>query len=180
LISRSIAKRYARGLFSTGEKDGRYRDYLKEIEGILDFLNRKERLQRVLMLPIIEMEKRKELLKDLLKAFSVSPPVANLMTMVLEKNRMNHLPLIKEVYEELVDEKEGRVKGVIWSPYPIKKEVKERIEGILRGRLNKEVVFDCLEDKGLIGGIKVIIKGTIMDGSVKRQLEIMKENIFKE
>jgi hypothetical protein len=30
---------------------------------------------------------------------------------------LNHLPLIKEVYEELVDEKEGRVKGVIWSPY---------------------------------------------------------------
>ncbi len=29
----------------------------------------------------------------------------------------------------------------------------------MRGRLNKEVVFDCLEDKGLIGGIKVIIKG---------------------
>jgi hypothetical protein len=67
------------GDYSLQGKDGRYRDYLKEIEGILDFLNRKERLQRVLMLPLIEMEKRKELLADLLKAFSVSPPSSQIL-----------------------------------------------------------------------------------------------------
>ena len=44
----------------------------------------------------------------------------------------------------------------------------------------KEVLLSTIEDKSLIGGVKVAVKGTIIDGSVKRQLETLKENILKE
>jgi len=37
-----------------------------------------------------------------------------------------------------------------------------------------------VEDKSLMGGVKVAVKGTIIDGSVKRQLETLQENILKE
>jgi len=36
------------------------------------------------------------------------------------------------------------------------------------------------EDKGLIGGIKVIVGGLRIDGSVKRQLELLSERIMEE
>jgi F0F1-type ATP synthase delta subunit len=42
------------------------------------------------------------------------------------------------------------------------------------------VVLATVEDKSLLGGVKVEVKGTIIDGSVKRQLETLKENILKE
>ncbi len=46
--------------------------------------------------------------------------------------------------------------------------------------MHKEVMLATYEDKGLIGGVKVMIKGTIIDGSVKQQLATLKENILKE
>ncbi len=180
MISQSIAKRYAKGLFAVGEKNGKYRDYLGEIERVLKVFGKEQRIGKALMLPILEMEKRKELLGDIMKAFDISLPLANMFRMLLEKNRMGYIPMIKDVYKELVDEKEGRVRGTLCTAYPLDENAKSRIEAEFKKRLNKEVVLEVIEDKNLIGGVKVMVKGTIIDGSVKRQLEILKENILKE
>ncbi|HOJ70980.1 MAG TPA: ATP synthase F1 subunit delta [Syntrophorhabdaceae bacterium] len=180
MISRSIAKRYARGLFAVGEKDGKYKQYLEELNAILDFFTKEQRLSRPLILPILEMSKRKDILAEVLKAFKVSVPLSNMFMMLLERNRMGYITVIRDVYSELVDEKEGRVRGTVWSAYALDAETKGRIEGALKEKLKKDVILDAIEDRSLIGGVKVSLKGTIIDGSVKRQLETLKENILKE
>ena len=180
MISQSIARKYARGLFNVGEKNGKYLEYYQEFKQVQDILNREDRLKRALMLPLIEIEKRKELLSDVVRMLQISAPLASLFTMLLENNRMSYLPLITDIYGELVDEKEGRVKGSIWSAFPLEESMKTRIEKELSAKLKKEVLLSSYEDKSLIGGIKVMIKGTIIDGSVKQQLAALKENILKE
>jgi len=180
LISQAIAKRYAKGLFAVGEKDGKYGSYLEEIEGIVKLFAEQQRIGKALMLPILEIAKRKEILGDVMKASGVSLPLANMLTMILEKNRMGYISLIKDVYRELVDEKEGRVRGTLYTAYPLDESAKKRIEDELKNKLKKDVVLQTVEDKSLIGGVKVVVRGTIIDGSVKRQLEVLKENILKE
>jgi F-type H+-transporting ATPase subunit delta len=180
LIHQSIARRYARGVFAVGEKDGKYRDYLREMDDILGLFGKEPRLSKALMLPILEISRRGELLKDVLKVLGTSASMSNVLTMLLEKNRMEYLPAIRDQYIDLVDEKEGRVKGTLWSAYPVDAAVKGRIEEAMGEKTHKQVVLETLEDKTLIGGIKINIRGTIIDGSVKRQLETLKENILKE
>ena len=180
MISQSIAKRYAKGLFNVGEKNGKYKEYQAEIEGILSVLDKEERLKRAIVLPLVEVEKRKEVLSDVMRALEVSSPLASMFTMLLEKNRMGYLNLIRDVYNDLVDEKEGRVKGTLWTAFPVSDEIKAKIEKELGDKLNKQVTLAVQEDKSLIGGVKVAIKGTIIDGSVKRQLHTLQENILKE
>jgi len=180
LISQSIAKRYAKGLFNVGEKNGKYREYQSEIEGVLGVFDKEERLKRAIVLPLVEVEKRREVLSDVLKSLQVSSPLASMFTMLLEKNRMGYLSLIRDVYNELVDEKEGRVKGTLWTAFPMDDAAKGKIEKELGAKLGKEVLLTVREDKSLIGGVRVAIKGTIIDGSVKRQLHTLQENILKE
>jgi len=180
LISQSIAKKYARGLFAVGEKDGKYRAYYEELDTILRYFKEEQKLGNALMLPITEMRKRKELLGDVMRAFGASLPLANVFSMLLENNRMGYLPMIKDVYGELIDEKEGRVRGTLLSAYPLDDSTKLRIEDALKEKMHKKVILTATEDKTLMGGVKVVIKGTIIDGSAKRQLELLKENILKE
>lgn len=180
MISRSIAKRYAKGLFAVGEKDGKYRSYLEELEGVLDVFEREQRLKKALMLPLLEVQKRKELLSDVMRSLGVSPSVSSLFNMLIENNRMGYLPVIRDVYRELVDDKEGRVRGTLWAAYPLEETSRNRIAEALKDKFNKEVVLETVEDRSLIGGVKVVIKGTIIDGSVKKQIETLKENILKE
>jgi len=180
LISRSIAKRYAKGLFAVGEKNGKYRSYLEELEGVLSVFDKEQRLKKALMLPLLEVQKRKELLSDVMRALGVSPPVSGLFNILVENNRMGYLPVIRDVYQELVDDKEGRVRGTLWAAYPLEETSRNRIAEVLKDKFNKEVTLETLEDKSLIGGVKVVIKGTIIDGSVKKQIETLKENILEE
>ena len=180
MIHQSIARRYARGVFAVGEKDGKYRDYLLEMDDMLRLFKKEPRLGKALMLPILEISRRGELLKDVLKILGTSPSMSNVLTMLLEKNRMEYLAAIRDQYIDLVDEKEGRIKGTLWSAYPVDAAVKGRIEKAMGEKTHKQVVLEALEDKTLIGGMKINIRGTIIDGSVKRQLETLKENILKE
>jgi F-type H+-transporting ATPase subunit delta len=180
LIHQAIAKKYARGLFNVGEKDGKYKDYLKDLEAMLALLEKEDRLRKALMLPILEMGKRKEILGDVMRAVGISVSTANLLSMLMERNRMAYLPLLKDSYSDLVDEKEGRVRGTLWSAFPLDGPAKARIEGVLKEKMNKDVILNVIEDKSLIGGVKLNVKGTIIDGSIKRQLNTLKENILKE
>jgi len=180
LIHQSIARKYAKGLFSVGEKDGKYGEYLGELSSLVALFEKEDRLGKALMLPILEMEKRKELLGDVVRAAGLSLSVTNMLTMLMERNRMAYLPLLKDAYIDLVDEKEGRVKGTLWSAFPMDDGMKAKIEAVLKVWMKKDVILNVIEDKSLIGGIKLNVHGTILDGSVKRQLEALKENILKE
>lgn len=181
MIRQSIAKRYAKGLFAVGEKDGQYKGYLVELENILGLFEKEERLKKALMLPLLEIQKRKEILSDTMRITGTSLPLANMLTLLLEKNRMSYLPIIRDAYSELVDDKEDRVRGTVWTAYPLDPALLKKIEDALKVKFRKkELILSAIEDKSLIGGVKVEVKGTIIDGSVKRQLESLKENILKE
>lgn len=181
MIRQSIAKRYAKGLFAVGEKDGHYKGYLAELENILGLFEKEQRLKKALMLPLLEVQKRKELLSDTMRLSGISLPLANMLTMILERNRMSYLPMIRDVYSDLVDDKEDRARGTVWTAFPLDSTLLKRIEEALKERFNKkEIILSAIEDKSLIGGVKVAVKGTIIDGSVKKQLETLKENILKE
>lgn len=110
MISHSIAKRYAKALFGAGEKDGNYKKYLDELGALLQFVEAEPRLKTTLMLPLIEMAKRSDLLSEVVRLLGVSPTVAGTIQMLLEKNRITYLPLVKEEYAALVDEKRGGLK----------------------------------------------------------------------
>ncbi|MBA4418090.1 MAG: ATP synthase F1 subunit delta [Syntrophus sp. (in: bacteria)] len=180
MIHQSIAKKYAKGLFNVGEKDGKYKVYLEELDAILKLFEKEGRLGKALMLPILEIGKRKELLGDVVRATGVSMPLANMLTMLLERNRMDYLPFLKEAFSDLVDEKEEKVRGTIMTAFPLDGPMKARIEGALKERMKKDVILSVIEDKSLIGGVKLNVKGTIIDGSIKKQLHTLKENILKE
>jgi F-type H+-transporting ATPase subunit delta len=180
LIRQSIARRYAQALFGVGEKDGRYMDYLEQMRQVLSVAAFDPKIEKALMLPLIEMDKRKELLSALVGAIGAAPPVAALLGLLLEKRRMNYLPLICDSYREMIDDKEGRARGVCYSAYPVTDEVKQRIEAALADRLGRKVELSIEEDRGLIGGIKVIVGGLRIDGSVKRQLELLNERMMEE
>lgn len=180
MIRLSIARRYARGLFAVGERDGRFKEYLDQLDGFLQVVDKGPKIEQALMLPLLEMDKRNELLSDIIKALAMEPPPAALLALLLERNRMPYLPAICNAYEEMVDNKQGLVRGVGYSAFPMSETAKARIEEALGARLKKRVQLDMREDKDLIGGVKVIVGGLRIDGSVRRQLELLNESMMKE
>jgi F-type H+-transporting ATPase subunit delta len=60
---------------------------------------------------------------------------------------------------------------------PLKKEALERLKNALKGLTSKDVRAEVKEDKSLIGGLIVKIGDLVLDGSVKAQLEGLRESL---
>ncbi|MCL2592160.1 MAG: F0F1 ATP synthase subunit delta [Defluviitaleaceae bacterium] len=53
-------------------------------------------------------------------------------------------------------------------------EIKEQLEKVL----NKSVILEVLEDKSLIGGLKIIVDGLVIDKTIKNDLEELKKYLY--
>lgn len=180
MIDRQLAKKYARGLFAVGEKDGKYKSYREELDKFLLLLKENELFYRAVMLPIYDMSFKKEIVGDVAKKMDLSMPVLNLLLLLVENDRLRLLPFVAQEYSKFVDEKENVIRGKLYSPYPVENEVVREIETILKEKLKKDVVLTIFEEKSLIGGLKLILDGIIIDGSIRKQLDMIKETLLKE
>lgn len=180
MILRTVAKRYARALFGLAEKEGRYKEYGSELKEFLSLLGKDKRLWSLVMEPLFPIKVRKEILEELASRVKLSGPVLRLILLLLENDRIKYLEPVLEEYSRLCDEKENILRGRIFSPYPLEEGLLKEMEKILSEKFGKNVLLEVQEDKGLIAGLKLVLDGIVMDGTLKKQLEIMRESLMKE
>jgi F-type H+-transporting ATPase subunit delta len=95
----------------------------------------------------------------------------NLIKVLVEYNRMTILPAIAYAFEELKAEDEGVLDAqIIAAERPSAAEIKDLVKR-LEAKFNKKVEATVSVDVELIGGIKIIVGDTVIDASVKGQLQ---------
>jgi F-type H+-transporting ATPase subunit delta len=78
-----------------------------------------------------------------------------------------------------LNEVKGRVEARIVGASPLEPAQVEEVRDALRAISRKEVVLHEETDPALIGGLLVELEGKIYDGTVRTQLENMKERIAR-
>ena len=63
------------------------------------------------------------------------------------------------------------------SAHPLSKDVLQRLKERLEKKLSKSVNIEPLVDKNILGGLKLIIGNTVIDGSIKARLNALLKNI---
>jgi F-type H+-transporting ATPase subunit delta len=176
LIGSKVSKRYAKALFSLGQEDGHFGEYGQNLFEFAQFFQDNEDFRKVVSNPIFALEDRRKILEVVLERSDFSDLMKNFLNLLLDKNRIDSIEAIAEVYSTLTDEVSGVARAEILTAMPLKDEVLERIEKSLEGLTAKQIKSKVREDKGLIGGIVVRIGDLVLDGSVRAQLEGLKES----
>jgi F-type H+-transporting ATPase subunit delta len=101
------------------------------------------------------------------------------LSLLLERDRLTYLSAIVSCYRRLLDEAKGRVEAKVVGASWLDTAMVERLREVLHGISGKEVVLHQETDPRLIGGVVVELGGKIYDGSVRTQLEKMKERITR-
>jgi len=95
----------------------------------------------------------------------------NLIKVLVEYNRMDILPTITSAFEELKAQDEGVLDAqIIAAAKPSAAEVKDLVKR-LEIKFGKKIEAKVSVDSELIGGIKIIVGDTVIDASVKGQLQ---------
>jgi F-type H+-transporting ATPase subunit delta len=103
----------------------------------------------------------------------LEPMGRNFVRVLIEADRIAVLPQIAVLFESLKDAAEGLAKARIDSAFPLSDAQFAEITGALEKRFGKKIEATVNVDPALIGGARITVGDTVIDGSVAAQLSAM-------
>ncbi len=126
--------------------------------------------------PVIDRSKKKGVITALFEA-KVDKLTMGFLLLLVEKGRESLLAGIVVEYADLLDEMMGIVNAELKAPFEFDEKHIARARGKLEEITSKKVRVSFSLDKSLVGGFLAQIGDTVYDGSVRRQLELLKRRL---
>ena len=173
----TVARRYGSALadvvLKTGETEG-VRSELKTWEEMM-FAN--PQLQNAFGNPAIAHADKEKVLESLISRANPSRTTANFLRVLLRNGRLTELREINDKLATVLEERSGRVSAEVTSARDLSEAQKQELRANLERLTGKHVELRFGVDPGIIGGVVTRVGSTIYDGSVKTQLENLKEQL---
>jgi|SRR5215467_1612311 len=174
----SVASTYARA-FADVVFDA-HLDVSRAIGGLRQMaalFNESSELRRVWENPAVPADQKRKLLDVIVERAGIERPVRNLVAVLIDHRRLPLLTRIVEQLEKELDARLGFAQAQISSARELGDAEKRTLESQIAKTTGKKVRASYGLDQSLLGGAVVRIGSTIYDGSVKGQLEKIKEAI---
>ncbi len=174
-----VSRRYARALFSVGQKQGEadLAAYGKALTELSQILEDSPEALRLFQNPVFSAAEKKAVLEKLLEKTSAGPVVKNFCSLLADKERLSSIPEIANDYAGMLDAAQGVVRGKLVTAIKLaqkrQKEIRERLEK----QLERKLVLDFEIDKNILGGVVLQVGDKVLDASIRAQLQMMKEQI---
>ena len=180
MISSAIAKRYARAFFKIAGEEQRYEDYSQELGRFSALLKGNKTLSEFLANPVYDQPDKKAVVEALLAKLQLSPLTANFLKLLVDKRRIGILSDIEGCYRGLMDNALKKIRVTVKTAFPLTGELSDRLQMGLEGLTGREVEMSVLEDSALLGGIVVRVGDTLYDGSIRTQLNNIRNLLGEE
>ena len=97
----------------------------------------------------------------------------NFIRVLIEADRIGLLPEVRMLFEALKDESDGVARAQIASAFPLDEAQLAELTQGLEKRFGKKVQATVSVDPSLIGGARIVVGDTVIDGSVRGELQAM-------
>jgi F-type H+-transporting ATPase subunit delta len=150
---------------------------LAELHTLASLLKESSELRRVWENPAIPADQKRRVLDAIVARDGISKQVRNLVAVLIDHRRVHFLaPVIRQLEKEL-DARLGFAEADITSARELGDAEKREFETQVQKLTGMKVRAHYMRDASLLGGAVLRVGSTIYDGSVKGQLERMKEAI---
>ncbi|HUX33322.1 MAG TPA: ATP synthase F1 subunit delta [Gemmatimonadaceae bacterium] len=172
----TIAQNYAETLFELAKRADDLHGWEALIGGLADAVGADRTLQLFLESPRIPAPVKSQVLGD---AFQNAPRHFVLFLQALVRNRRQMLIAeISAAYMDLVDAVEGRVHAMVTVARATPDAERDAIAQHLSRVLGKLVVPHLSVNPAILGGVVVRIGDTVMDGSVRKKLGLLRSSLL--
>lgn len=177
MIESQIARRYATALFKTAKRVDQIDEILEDIKAIADLLRKDPNLKNFLEAPQILDQYKRELITTAFKHL-ISEALFSFLVLVLDKHRIVYLLAMAAEYERLVKEDQGILQARVITTRALDPVFKNRLKEELEKNTGKRIEMLLKIDPQIIGGMIVILGNKIIDQSIRRQLDELKEEML--
>ena len=173
-----LARRYAKALFSLGKEQGKTEEYSAMLGAIAElYADGAVGVSDAVTNPLYPLDVRQKVMAKIAESVQADAIMTSFLNLLIEKKRADILPDIAEAMQAMVDKDQNISHGSIISAIELDGVLLEKIQATLEKLTGNKVILETQVDPSIIGGIVAKVGDLVLDGSIKTQLNGLKESI---
>lgn len=150
---------------------------VQELETIAEMVGSNPDLRNVLENPAVPHKQKLNLVGAIVATIGGSRILQNFISVLVEQRRIGHVQEIAEQFKQELDQRMGIAEARISSVRDLSAQEKQMLEKQISAVTGKAIRPSYSRDPELLGGVVVRVGSTIYDGSVRGQLQRIRQQI---
>ena len=175
----AAARRYARALFSIAQDDQAVPAIRAELRAMSQLFESDPTLRKAIFRPLHPVAERRGVLMAIGQRLGLSASVKNFLVYLIDQRRLVDFDAICAEFDRLADDAAGLVKAQVRAAAPLGDAQRERLQRALAARTGRQVELDVEVDPALIGGAVAVVGNVVYDGSLKTQLDQLRDTLMR-
>jgi F-type H+-transporting ATPase subunit delta len=171
-----LVQGYAEALFAVAQAEGTLEDVEEELYRFSKTLEREPALREALTDPRLPVERKVGVLQDILGS-RAKPQTINLLKFLVEQGRARDLPDIAEALAQMAAGRYHKTVAEIRAAIPLDEQRRARLTEALAKASGREVELKVLVDPSVIGGVTARVGDQVFDGTIRRKLELARNQL---
>jgi F-type H+-transporting ATPase subunit delta len=171
-----LTRGYAEALFRVLQAEGELNNVEDELFRFGKLLESNYDLKQALADQSLPPEQRAKVL-DALLSDKVSPHTLGLLQFIVNQGHARQLPEILSDLSDIAAETSNAAVAEVRTAVPLDEEQRTKLAEALSQATGKNVQIKALVDRSVLGGVYAKIGDTVIDGTVRRRLQQLKEQV---
>lgn len=176
MILRGISKRYAVALFNAAVRQDIAEQIQEDLSSIAELMKANPGFRYFLLSPQVLTNDKKKMIVDVLAERSAGLFIKFLM-LLIDKKRLEFVGEIAESYTYLFEQLQGILEARVITAVPLDADLEQQTVEKLEAETGKTIRLVKTVDPGIIGGMIVILEDTVVDGSIRHQLDTLRKSL---
>jgi len=172
-----VANRYARALADVVAATGEYRRVLQELQDFQAVYRESAELRAVCETPAAPLAQKTKVLEAIVARMGAAPVTLNFLRVLLAHYRLPLLEEIIQAFRKIAYDRLGIARVMISSSADLSEAENELLRARFGELTRKQAELEFRVERRLIGGLVAQIGSTVYDGSVRGQLERIRERL---
>lgn len=173
MVANQVGNRYAEAIYEIADSTGKIKEVYEVLNSLMELYKNDKEFKTFITHPLIELDEKKKVLKEIYK--DTDDSIVDIIFYIMDKNRINFIRSIVAEYLKIYYLRNSILDvEATFASEPSDAQQNKLIEK-LEKKTGKKVKLAIKIDKSIIGGGIIKIGDTVMDGSIRKELEALRK-----
>jgi len=178
MLAQEVARKYAQALFAAAKEKELIDKAYEQFNDLKAFLASDSTLLTFLKAPEVPEEHKEVLVRNVFRE-RIEQLFIEFLIVLVEKHRIAFLPEVIDEFTRLVEAEKGIGRATVITATPLNETEKSDLVTKLTAKTDLKIELEEKVDPDILGGMIVILHNEIIDGSVRRGLDLLEEQLVK-
>ena len=174
----SAALAYAKALLELSSDQGSLEKTKTEMEQLGRMVKGSADLRQLFANPTVTDAERRTVIEDLVTRLGFQRTTRNFLMVLADKRRLALLGDVCREFQQLADARSGVARAKVYSTVALGTMQIARLKAALEKTTAKRVQIENIVDASILGGLRIQVEGKVLDGTIRAQLDAIRENIL--